>query len=150
MRVPSQTSYRGYTVGDREAGYGSQNAQGGSGGSLLSSGRGTGTSTRHRPRNEVPVTPVKPSPTPDLPQRLSLSRGAVFSGRPGPGVSRTIGNLSPRSNSDRMSDSGFKGYDVMAGKPERLEMEKRCKPRPDDNRKKAGGGSGKRFVPWCK
>lgn len=52
------------------------------------------------------------------------------------------------SKSATMSDKNFKGYDATKGKPDHLK-ELRCKERPKDNKPKGGGGSGKRFVPWC-
>lgn len=53
---------------------------------------------------------------------------------------------------DEYKAKQYKGYDAVAGKPERLAKEKevvRCKERPKDNRPRKGGGGGKRFIPWC-
>jgi hypothetical protein len=60
-----------------------------------------------------------------------------------------------RSPEARVKDKSYRGYDATSGERSRkAEREKdlRCKPRPEDNSPRKGGGGGPKrdFIPWCK
>lgn len=74
---------------------------------------------------------------------------SVKAPRPGPAPNTLRSEVIRREQSKAVLHGPVKPHSVDKSKDEPRERPT-CKARPDDNRRRSGGGPSRRFIPWCK
>lgn len=134
-------------------------------GSIASEYGSDGVRGRRQPVVLNPVVdprPDRPTPRPDRPDPVRPDPVKPDPVKPDPVKPDPVrpDPVKVRGSNSRLRDSRLsvnvpivergEALDTVQGEADKTLEVLKCKPRPEDNRAKGGGGSIKRFVPWCR